>query len=384
MKMDFNEIDFSSWKHFFKRKESSSVGVDVGSDSIKIVELEKKSDRLVLKNYALVAVNKNLVRLGTNKHLINDISGELTRKVFEKLKIKNRKINLAIPGFASLITTVNLDAASVKEAQKILELEASKFIPLPLEEVVYDWQIIEEKSESKQEEKPENKKKDLSQNQQAKGKNQKAVIVAIMKEISQQYERIFETNGFEINTLEIDSFSLVRSLVDGNELDNYVILDIGGRVCNIIVTHQQNLIINKNVNVAGYRITDAISRSMGVESERAEKMKIQQGLNIEVKQLREQAIEPVLGIIVEELEKSLNVFKKNYPEERIKGVILSGGTSKMIGLVEYLKNKTGMEILIGNPWSRIDYPDGLKDKLTELAPSFAVATGLAMLGFDED
>jgi type IV pilus assembly protein PilM len=316
--------------------------------------------------------------------LINDISGELTRKVFEKLKIKNRKINLAIPGFASLITTVNLDAASVKEAQKILELEASKFIPLPLEEVVYDWQIIEEKSESKQEEKPENKKKDLSQNQQAKGKNQKAVIVAIMKEISQQYERIFETNGFEINTLEIDSFSLVRSLVDGNELDNYVILDIGGRVCNIIVTHQQNLIINKNVNVAGYRITDAISRSMGVESERAEKMKIQQGLNIEVKQLREQAIEPVLGIIVEELEKSLNVFKKNYPEERIKGVILSGGTSKMIGLVEYLKNKTGMEILIGNPWSRIDYPDGLKDKLTELAPSFAVATGLAMLGFDED
>jgi len=378
MEPNFNKGDkFFSWGRIFKRDKNNSVGIDVGSNSMKIVELEKKDGNLVLKNYALAKFDRDLIRLGTSKHLINNIAGELAKSIFEKLKIKNKKINLAIPGFASLVTVINLEVASVKEAQKILELEVPKFIPIPIDEVVYDWQIIEERSIEK-----ENKEKNLADGTVGENSGQKAILVAIMKEISQQYEKIFEVNGFEIGFLEVDSFSLIRSLVGEDDLDNYIILDIGGKVCNIIFTHQGNLIVNKNVNVAGYKMTEAMSRAMGIDRERAERMKIQQGLNVEVEQLRAQVFEPLLGMIIEELKKSLNIFKKNYPDKEIKGIILSGGTSKMSGLVEYLKSKTGMDIFIGNPWSRIDCPDNLEDKLIELGPSFAVAVGLAMLGLE--
>lgn len=369
---------------FFKGKKNSSVGVDIGSNSIKIVQLEKEKNQLVLKNYALAKVDCELTSPGVGAHLINDTTGEVVKNIFNKLGIKEKEINLAIPSFASLVTVINLEVTSEKEAQEIIELEAPKFIPVPLEDVVFDWQIIDEKISLKVDENREKNREQKGNNEEGRrfsGKK-KAVLVAIMKDISRHYEKIFGMNGYKINSLEIDSFSLVRSLI-GNDTENYIILDIGGKVCNVILVYQGNLVMNKSVNVAGYKLTEAMAKAVGIDPERAEKMKVQQGLEAEITQLREQVFDPLLGVIVEEVEKSLEIFKKNHADPYIKGIILSGGSSRMIGLSDYFKQKLKMEVFMGNPWSKINYPKKLEKSLIKLGPSFAVAVGLAMLELKE-
>jgi type IV pilus assembly protein PilM len=110
-----------SFSSLFKRKKKKCVGVDIGNSSIKIVELEKKGEKIVLKNYAISNINKKgLVKPGSSK-VISSRAGEIVDRVLQDVGIKTKDINLAIPGFASLITTIELPPVSEREIEQIIK-----------------------------------------------------------------------------------------------------------------------------------------------------------------------------------------------------------------------------------------------------------------------
>jgi len=360
----------------FFSKETKSVGVDIGSSGIRVIELEKNDSQVTLTNYVYVKGNYSFVKAGANG-VIDQSAGKVLKSAMDKAGIDRKNINVAVPGFSSLITTIELPQMSEKEIGKVIEAEASKYIPVKLSEVVYGWDVIDDATFSSKE------KKQAGGDDSKLSDKVRVLMVAIMKEISGKYEKVLNESGFKINSLEIDSFSAARSLV-GNKPGCYIVLDIGHKVCNFSIVANKNILINRSVDVAGERITETIARSMNVDYNRAEQMKIQTAQGEANASDGVEVIKQVFGVISEEIKKTITIFKNNYPAADVKGVILTGGTAKFGFIAEDIKNKTGLEVVTGDPFSGVAYPQPLSGIIRDKGSFSAVAVGLAMLGFEGD
>jgi len=372
----FEGITSKISKSIFGGKEIA-VGVDVGSSSVKVVELERKEEKLILKNFAVAQGQEELIKPGTSG-VINPKAGNMVKKTIEQAGINVSKVNVAVPSFSSLITTIEIPRMPQKEIDKIVQREAPKYIPVQLSDVVYGYQVIDEVIGELP--KDAEGKDDKENTKRKKEGNLHILIVAIMKEISDQYDRVFSVGQLGVDSLEIDSFSLTRSLV-GEDPTPYLILDIGHKVCNIVAVSNKNILLNRTIDIAGDRITRVVAKTLNVTNDRAEKMKLQHGMDIdqEVKKM----IAQVLSVLASEVKKTISALAESYPEVEIQGVILSGGGSKLKGLNEFIQKELGLNTTLGDPLKSISYPTQIKKVIKENGPALSIATGLALLGFED-
>jgi type IV pilus assembly protein PilM len=367
---------------FLNEDRYHSVGVDIGSDSIKIVELEKSKNKIKLKNYALVKM-----RAGLDREDIRKFSGKIVKDILEKMSINYKKVNLAIPSYSSLINLIEISGKDDKEVEKEILENASKYIPVNLEDVIFDWIIIDsdqnaisnstissdERNKSNDEENKKIEKNPLNL-------SKKALLVSTMKNVSNQYEKSFEDNGLSINSIEVDCFSLQRALLEDDD-KNYLIIDIGNKITNFIGVHKGQLLFNRNIDLAGSKLTELIAKSFNVKKDRAEMIKIKQGLKTDSKEILKNVLEPFCDSIINQADKILGEFDE-LKKDDISKVVLSGGGSEMVGFKEYLEERFKKDVVFGNPWKDIDYPEEIKDIILALSPFFGVAVGLALIDLE--
>lgn len=364
--------------------KSSAVGIDVGSRSVKAVVLEYKRDQLVLKNYAIAKTKEDLIKAGTSG-VIAPSAGELIKKVAQQAGIKDEKVNVSVPSFSSLITTIEIPNMPQDEIEQVIQIEAPKYIPMQLSDVVYGWQIVDDggSSGSKKSSQEDNRKGESRRpvHGTVRSKEIRIMVVAIMKEISSQYEKVFHKSGYSIDSLEIDSFSLTRSLAR-EELECNVILDIGHKVTNILITLRGNILVNRTIDVAGDRITKAIARGMNIDEERAEQYKLENGVDMGTGQ-DSGVIVQMLDVLINEVMQTIDSFKENYPKLKPESIVLSGGGAYMKGLREYIEKESKINTKIGNPLAEISFPERYKNAVINHGPLLSVAVGLAKLPFEE-
>jgi type IV pilus assembly protein PilM len=386
MDLQFDKY-FKNWKGFFKKEKTHSIGVDIGGDNFKIVELKKESGQVVLKNYALVRVSKSASH---KDDMLSDYLGAVLRKVFDEMKIKSNKINVALPTTSSLITLIEVENKEGEYLKQAIELEAPKYIPVDLKDIVYDWQVIENpkkkvhKEDENNKESVEKKKADNSTDSKSlKTDTKKVLLVSVMKEVSKKFQEIFSKNNFEVDYLEVDCFPIKKSLIR-NSRGSYIILDIGGRASNIIGVYNGNIIFNRNIDIAGSRLTDLIANTLGVGRKKAENIKIEKGFSDDSFKVAENVIKPFFDNLVNQVKKTQEEFYEFFKDNGIEAIVLTGGTSQMNGLKDYLEKELETKIYYGNPWAGISCNDKIKEKLYSLSPYFAIATGLALLGLEEE
>lgn len=355
---------------FLKKNKRYSVGVDIGSSSIKIVELEKSKGAIKLKNYALIKIKSDL-----NRDKIRKSSGQIVENIFKKMSINQKEVNLAIPSYSSFVTLIEVLGNKESIIEKEIEKNISKYIPINLDDVVYDWKIInfEENKEEIQ-----NIKNDDSINENSE--KTKVLLVSTTKNVSNDYEKSFEKSNLEVGSIEVDCFSIQRAFL-GNQTGNYLIIDIGGKVTNFIGILKGQLVFNRNIDLAGDKLTELISKTLKVNKERAEMIKLKQGLKTDSKEILESVLKPFCDSIIEQAQKRIAEFK-DLEEVSLDKIILNGGTSEMIGFKDYIEEKLGVDVVYGNPWSRIEYPKEIKDKILSYSPFFSVAVGLALIDFE--
>ncbi|MFW5885053.1 MAG: pilus assembly protein PilM [Patescibacteria group bacterium] len=378
---------FKNWKGFFKKEKTHSIGVDVGGNNFKIVELKKEKGQIVLKNYALVKVNEGV---SDNNDMISEHLGVALRKVFDELKIKSDKINVALPTTSSLITLIEVENKEGGYLKQAIELEAPKYIPVDLKDIVYDWQVIEnprkEASREANNNKNDSKEEEVgnsTSSQELESETKKVLLVSVMKEVSKKFQKIFSKNNFEIDYLEVDCFPIKKSLIR-NGRGNYIILDIGGKASNIIGIYNGNIIFNRNLDIAGNRLTDLIADTLGVGRKKAENIKIEKGFSDDSFKVAENVVKPFFDNLVKQVKKTQEEFHDFFKDEGAEAIVLTGGTSQMKGLRDYLEKSLETKIYYGNPWAGINFPNNLKEKLYSLSPYFAIATGLALMGLEEE
>jgi type IV pilus assembly protein PilM len=359
--------------------KKSYIGIDLGTSSIKIVELENEKGKPKLITYGFSEQSTDIVK-SDSQETQKEIVAAL-KAIISKAKVTTPKAIAALPSFAVFSSIISLPAMSKKDLVAAVRWEAKKFVPMPLEEMILDWKVLDGgKGEEKDDKKDKKKDKKEKNVQPASGsKNIKILLTAAPKTLVKRYVDIFKQANLQLVSLETESFALERSLI-GNDHSATMIVDIGAIACDISVIVNGIPILNRSVDIGGNTITKAIANSLNVNIERAEQFKRDFGISAGGDSSQGQiprTIEFIVSSIINEIKFVLNLYQ-NQGEKPIEKVVLAGGSSFLPNLTEYLEKLLNIKVFIGDPWARVVYPVDLKPVLQELGPRFAVSIGLAM------
>jgi type IV pilus assembly protein PilM len=287
-----------------------------------------------------------------------DIEGMLA-DVIREANVTTKQAVVAIPAISSFVTLVELPTNDRDEIRKAVPFEARKYIPIPISEVALDWQIIDEGDTV------------------PPGSKTKVVLVAVPTEVINKLNRIFAALAMQVKGLEIETFSLVRSLI-GHDKSPTALINIGSQSTTIAIVDRGVVILSHNLERGSNELTNALSRSLGITVERADAFKQEIGLSDKPED-REIAsvMAPLVEVLLSELDRIISAYNRK-TDRKVEKINLTGGGSRLKGLVDHTAKRFGVETILGNPFSRVTYPAFMQPILKDIGATFPVAVGLAL------
>jgi len=344
------------WNPFKKKNKTYSLGIDIGTSSIKIVELLHDGNNIKLNNYAQFFARSNYIGSSSGPFsMLDSHTVTVFRDMFLAANFVSKSAVVALPVFSSFSTLIELPTMSEGELKEAIEYEIRKYIPVPVSEVQFDWIKIESLSSPKK---------------------IKLLVIAVPNEIINKFNNIADATDIHITNMELETFSMARALIPQSNSKTTAILEVGYRTTNVGIVSGGVVVMHHNIGMGGINITKALASGMSIDIDRAEEIKRTNGIL--------DASENVLELLKTSIDKILaeaSQVLQNYVQEGgvpVEKIILTGGNASMPGFVEYIKQSLSVEVEIGNPFNRIEVPNKLKEKLNKDGPSFAVATGLAL------
>lgn len=374
-----------SIKNIFSGTHTGSVvGIDIGSVSIKVVELEKVDGMVLLRNYGEIALGPRAgVSVGQATMLPPEKIAEVLKEILQETGITTPHTVFAIPFSASLLTVVELPDVGEKQLESMIPLEARRYIPVPLTEVSLDWWALPKK---------ENKQNTLSiQKDPGEGESParigtvEVLIAAIHNDVIKKYETIRTIAHIDpaSSHFEIEIFSTLRA-VAGNDPTPLMVIDIGGASSKLVLVEGGVMRGSHSVNVGGQDITTALSKSLSIPFKQAEEIKCQSGLLGE-EEGRDVSVasEGALNSIFSEAVHFVENYEQKYAT-KIQKIILVGGGARLKGIDAIAKsNFSTKEVIFAEPFTLARAPAFLAETLKDINQSFAVAVGLALKGLEE-
>ncbi len=358
----------------FSKKSKSYLGIDIGTASIKMVQLKREGEKFELETYGEITTSSYLERLNdafqvTSLKTLEAITREMLRILLQKAETSTRQAVMTIPIFSSFVSVVEVPEMVDKELAHAIEFEARRYVPIPVSEVILDWRVIESGLI----------KDDLSP-RPFKGK--RILLIAVPTEVINKYLRIADELGLRIIALELESFSLVRSLMAG-DVSSACILDIGARASSFTIIDRGTIQMSHSLDIAGAEMTKTLATGLGVASRRAEEFKVTFGLNHQGDEDKRKEIKELLHLplekIVDEIERMILSYQMK-TDRKIEKIILNGGSAQLSGLGEYIEKRLSIKAISAFPWSNVIYPTALQNVLKKMGSEFSVAAGAAMRG----
>jgi len=338
------------------KSSNSYLGIDIGTSSIKIVELKKESERPKLISYGF---SENLDgKLNNDWQLNVKKTAQAINKIRKEAGMTSRDAVAALPTYSVFSSILNLSNVDKKDIASAVHWEAKKVIPLPLDDIILDWKKIEDDTVAPA--------------------NLKVLLTGAPRALVKKYIDIFKEAEVNLISLETETFSLVRALM-GPDKSTVMIVEIGTNTTDISVVDKNIPMLSRSIDIGGLTITKSISDNLGIGLERAEQFKYDMGISSlnAVQDVVPKTIIEALGPIINEIKYVLNLFQSK-GSKKVEKIILSGGSSLLVNFVNYLSKILDMNVIIGDPWSRIEYPTELKPVLDEIGPRMSISIGLAL------
>lgn len=360
----------------FNIKKKSRIGIDIGTASIKIVELSKDGGRFKMENYGLFELESiesgsgmpGQVQEAHPTQLYEDDLAWGIKETLKRSKIDGRDAIASIPTFNTFSTIITMPYLSEQDIAKTIPFEARKYIPVPLDEVTMDWSIVSIN--------PPGQNQILPDKSESKSPTVEVFIAAVSKEETDKYQNVMRKAGVTLKALELENSALIRSLV-GNDKSPMAIINIGGRSTSILIVDSGFERVSHNYEVGGFEITKSIARSLNVSLKRAEELKRNLGLKNANTDMITGAMSSLVDLIAFETKKTIHNYE-DLKKTTIAKVLLVGGLTNMPMFVEYFNSKLQMPVSLGNPLARIQYQPQLEPLKSEVNTTFTIAIGLAM------
>ncbi|MEX0877650.1 MAG: type IV pilus assembly protein PilM [Candidatus Spechtbacterales bacterium] len=343
------------WNPLSKKSYKYKLGIDIGTSSLKMVELLQKGNDVYLINYAQFFSKANYITAHAGSYNILDSQvATIINRLFDSAKFRGKEASISLPVFSSFSTLIDLPAMADEDLENAVRFEARKYIPLPMGEVQFDWIKVDHLSNAKK---------------------IKVLTVAVPNEIVEKYNRMAEMVGIELVNVELETFSSARALVDSSP-DPVAILDIGARATDVSVVDGGLVVMHHNIDTGSSKFVQVLARGMAIDPIRAEELKRRNGVQESAGEVSE-LLKPSMDKIILEVEQMFEDYVREGGRKVVR-VILTGGEARMPGLTEYLKSSLGVDVEVGDPFKKIIIPPELEHTLGVNSPEYAVAIGLAL------
>ncbi len=359
---------------FFSSDEPRALGIDIGSSAIKIVQLKRHNSQAVLETYGELALGPYAgLSVGQAAQLSPEkLVQALTDLMQEKeVAVTTKKCGISIPFSSALMSVVEMPDVGPDKLRTMVPLEARKYIPVPIQEVMLDWSVIPRVGMAT----------DNSESPELQTGIPKTdvLIVAIHNDTLARYKDIAEKSGVLPGFFEIEVFSTMRSVVD-DALRPVLVIDMGAASTKLYIIERGIVRTSHTVNRGAQDITASLASSLGIPVADAEVLKRQVGLTGD--QSARDVVTLVLDYIWSEVETTMLSFEKKY-NKTIGKVVLIGGGAALKGVLELAKENLRVEVELGLPFNKVSAPAFLSNILRETGPEFAVAVGLALRRLSE-
>lgn len=338
------------------------IGLDLGYNSIKAVELVKNGQTVQLESIGSIPTPPR--GLLSDTPLDEQGMVDVISRLLHDMKVTTKLVNTSLPESQVFTRVIDVPKLSEKELASSIQWEAEQYIPLPIDQVNLDYAILG------------------GDNGKDKDK-MKVLLVAAPIKIIEKYTRILENAGLTLASIETEAIALSRILPAGiPEKSSLLLLNLGATSTDICIVRNKLLNFVRTIPTGGESLTRAISEELGFSSGQAEEYKRTYGLEKDKLEGKVFAsIQPVFVTIIDEIKKIIAFYKERYPTEELSTIILSGGTAKLPGAISYLASETGINSQIGNPFENIVLQPNTKASVESTSSLFTVATGLALKDF---
>jgi len=346
----------------FKKQDGESVlGIDMGTSSIKIVQLVEKRGSAVLETYGEIALGPyNEAEIGQAVHPPVEKVVEALTDLLREANINSRIGGMAVPLSASLISIVTLPTKNPADLAAMVPIEARKYIPVPVGEVSLDWFVI-----------PEEEANFLSASGRTRAPNSTDVLlVAIHNSALSRLDAVLKGASLSPRFFEIEPFSMARAAYEHSTKPTMVI-DFGASGTRVYIVEFGIIDVSHTINKGGQDITSALAQSLSLTFAEAEKMKREKGVG------DTEAGASTLNYIFAEIKRIYLTYQRT-EGKAISQVVMVGGGSLLPGIFETAKKEFDATVSLGDPFSHVQVPAFIQDVLADVGPTFATAIGLAL------
>lgn len=345
-------------------KKKSVAGLDVGSSSIKMVELEGKANSLNLVSFGFENLPADTIIDGQIMEL--NVVSDVIQNVCNNHQVNADKVVTGVSGHSVIIKNIVLPPMSREELEESIDWHAEEHIPYDLSEVSLDYQVTAESSDATH-----------------------VLIAACKRERIDNIKQAIQLSGRQAVVIDVDTFALQNCYeVNYQPGDHQVVtlLNIGASTMNVNIVKGTRSLFSRDITVGGSQFTDVLQRSLGLSYQQAEAVK--RGVSNAAEGIEEKSIEPLMNNVTEivamEIQKTFDFYRATTEdtETKVQKILISGGGSKLNGLAEELSARLELPVEVLDPFRNINV-DTRKfdpDYLSEIMPEMAVAVGLAVRG----
>ena len=341
-------------------KKKDVIGLDIGSSSIKMVELRDDKNGYKLQNLAISPLPPEAIVDGGLMDSATII--ETIRDVIAASKTKSKDVVTSVSGHSVIVKKISLPFMTEAELEESIQWEAERYIPFDINDVNIDFQIFGSTQEN-----PE---------------VMDVILVAAKKDIINDYVSVIMESGLNPVIIDLDSFALENMLAINYEIgdgETVALANVGATVTNINIIRNNTSAFTRDVFRGGNQITEEIQRQVHVDHEEAEKIKVGTKVDVSSQSIIQNVLKTASESLAVEIGNSLDFFQSANASEKIGRLYLSGGGSKIKEFDIILQQQIGIPVEVVNPFKKIDYSgrDFDIEYLREIGPIMAVGVGLA-------
>jgi type IV pilus assembly protein PilM len=335
---------------------SEFFGLDIGTSSIRIVQLHGSGPVKTLDRYGSAPVDGNIA-VSDSKPDQQKLA-QAVLQLCHQAGVTTKNVAVGVPSNRVFTTVVDMEKLSQDELAKTIRYQADSFIPTPLAESKIDWALLGDSP------------KDPTKSE------------VLLSSVSNAYVEsrldVLESVGFNVIAFEPDTFAIMRSIMAPDATLPQMVVDIGNRSSDLVIAINGAPRLTRSIPVGSDAIIRSAVAGLGVDAAQATQFVYKFGVSRDKLEGRVyNAIISVVDNLVAELEKSIKFFQGRYPNQKLDRIIVTGGASSLPEFPLYIANKFGINVEIGNAWRNVSFPASRQNELLSISNHFAGAAGLA-------
>jgi len=344
---------------FLFKKKKEVIGVDIGSSSVKLVQLKAQKGAYHLLSAGVIPLPPEAIVDNTLMDSASIVGA--IRNLVASLGIKVKDVACSISGNSVIIRKITLPTMTSEELEDQIVWEAEQYIPFDINDVNLDFQILSPDT--------------------IDPAKMNVLLVASKKDLINDYVAVFNEAGLQLSVVDVASFTIQNAFETNHDVDPedvVALINIGASVMNINIVKDGITLFTRDVQMGGNLYSEEIQKQMGLSSADAESMKML--ANGAGSTVLLEVLAKVNETITQEIRRSLDFYNSTASEERITRIFLSGGCSKVYNLLDTINDRLGVPVEMINPFAKVTCSDKEFDPeyLAEIAPLMAVTVGLAI------